>query len=357
MMMTLSPAEGERRLQERGMPHFAGLDVSMAETAICVIDEDGVIVKEVKVPTAPKAIVSALRGEHRRYSIVVLEAGATATWIYEGLSRAGLPVVCAEARHAHQVLKGRVHKTDRNDALGLAELARMGMVRPVLVKSGELLHLRSLLVARETLLRQRITIEFVIRGILRPYGHHLGNVRGDALAVKSRQLVRANRALGAPVDGLLKARQSLIDQYEALHAAVEAAAQNDPVCRLLMTAPGVGPVTSLLYRTTVGEPFRFDPPARVGSYLGLARRANASGASDPNTRISHFGHSPTRVALVRAAGVGLRHGSRPNQLNTWIRQVAARRGNMKAMVAGARKLSVILLMMWRTNTPFRIEPV
>lgn len=116
------------------MDYFAGLDVSMEETHVCVVDRDGAVIHEVKVPSTPADIKTALAGAPacRR---VVFETGRMAPMLHHGLTGCGVPVICIESRQARQALKSfATHKTDRNDARGLAHLARTGFFKPVHVK-------------------------------------------------------------------------------------------------------------------------------------------------------------------------------------------------------------------------------
>ena len=127
------------------MEYFAGLDVSMAETHVCVVTEDGTVIHQAKVPSTPVDIAAELARVPtcRR---VVFETGRMAPMLYHGLSQLGLPIVCIESRQAYQALKLlTTHKTDRNDARGLAHLARTGFFKPVHVKSLSAHAVRSLI--------------------------------------------------------------------------------------------------------------------------------------------------------------------------------------------------------------------
>jgi transposase len=125
------------------MEYFAGLDVSMEETHLCVVDRDGKVILEARTPTAPKTIAAALAkgpGVER----VLFETGRMAPMLFHGLTALGVPVVCVESRQAYQALRSlAAHKTDRNDARGLAHLARTGFFKPVHVKSPFTCHPRS----------------------------------------------------------------------------------------------------------------------------------------------------------------------------------------------------------------------
>jgi transposase len=112
------------------MEYFAGLDVSMAETHVCVMNRDGAVIHEVKVPSTPGGIAAAL-AQAPACRRIVLETGRMAPMLYHGLGPLGLPIICIESRQAYQALKSlATHKTDRNDARGLAHLARTGFFKP-----------------------------------------------------------------------------------------------------------------------------------------------------------------------------------------------------------------------------------
>ena len=127
------------------MDHFGGLDVSVKETSICIVDDTGRIVKEVKVASEPQALLKVLGNPAYRFKRIGLEAGPLSQWLFNGLAEAGLPVVCVETRHMQAVLKAQINKTDRNDARGIAQMMRVGLYRPVHVKTLRSQKLRMLL--------------------------------------------------------------------------------------------------------------------------------------------------------------------------------------------------------------------
>ena len=127
------------------MDYFAGLDISMDETHICVVDREGVVIYECKAASTAQAIAGEL-AKAPSCRRIVFETGRMAPILFHGLSQLGLPVVCVESRQAYQALKSlATHKTDRNDARGLAHLARTGFFKPVHVKSLPAHALRSLI--------------------------------------------------------------------------------------------------------------------------------------------------------------------------------------------------------------------
>ena len=117
------------------MDHFAGLDVSVRETSVCIVDETGKIVREVKLASEPDALVEVLTSPSYQFKRIGIEAGPLSQWLYNALAEAGLPVICVETRHMRAVLKAQINKTDRNDARGMAQMMRVGLYRPVHVKT------------------------------------------------------------------------------------------------------------------------------------------------------------------------------------------------------------------------------
>ena len=113
------------------MDHFAGLDVSVKETSICIVDDAGKIVREVKVASDPEALLAVLKNPAYHFKRIGLEAGPLSQWLFSALAEAGLPVICVETRHMQAVLKAQINKTDRNDARGIAQMMRAGLYRPL----------------------------------------------------------------------------------------------------------------------------------------------------------------------------------------------------------------------------------
>lgn len=178
------------------MAHFVGLDVSVKETSVCVVDDDAKVVCERKVPSEPDDIAVLLTSVGGDYVRVGIEAGPLSQWLVNGLSEAGLPVICVETRHMKPLLQAQqINKSDRNDARGIAQMMRLGLFKPVHVKTLAMLH------------------------------------------------------------------KMLLDTV-----------RHDPVCRRLMTAPGVGPVVALTYRASIDQPQRFVHSRAVGAHVGLTPR-------------------------------------------------------------------------------------
>jgi transposase len=154
--------------------HYAGIDVSLEHSSICVVDLQGKIVKEAKVTSEPEAFVSFFKGLGLPVKRIGLEAGPLSQWLHAGLTRAGFEAVLLETRHVKAALSAMTVKTDRKDARGLAQLIRMGWFRSVHAKSIGSQEMRALLVARKQLLGRLIDVELSIRGILRGFGLKVG---------------------------------------------------------------------------------------------------------------------------------------------------------------------------------------
>jgi hypothetical protein len=140
------------------MDHSAGLDVSVKETSICIVDDTGRIIREVMVASEPEALLQVLKNPAYHFKRIGLEAGPMSQWLYSALAEAGLPVICVETRHMRAVLKAQINKTDRNDARGIAQMMRVGLYRPVHVKTLRSQKLRMLLTHRKLLQSKAIAI-------------------------------------------------------------------------------------------------------------------------------------------------------------------------------------------------------
>ena len=168
------------------MKHYAGLDVSIKETSVCIVDEVGKVCREMKVPSHPKDLVQALNDPAWCLERVGLEAGPLSQWLFSGLAAAGLPAVCIETRHAKAFLKAQVNKSDRNDARGIAQMMRVNLFRPVHVKTVTSQRRRTLLTARKLLQEKAIAIDNDIRGLLRNYGLKVGSIGSIPRACSTR---------------------------------------------------------------------------------------------------------------------------------------------------------------------------
>src|SRR5438094_5580516 len=191
------------------MKLYVGLDVSMKETSICVVDKGGKIFREAKVATEPTAILAVLMDETHAIERIGLEAGAFSQWLYGALADAGLPVVCVETRHMKAALSAQRNKTDRNDARGIAQMMRVGLYRPVHVKTLTSQKLRMLLTHRKLLQSKAIAIENDLRGTLRNFGLKVGIAGWTRFEARIEELVEDLPDLAVLVEPLLIVRRVL----------------------------------------------------------------------------------------------------------------------------------------------------
>jgi transposase len=283
------------------MEHYAGLDVSIKETSVCVIDGTGRVVREVKVPTEPEAILAVLSDEDFNIKRIGLEAGPLSQWLYGELAEAGLPMICVETRHMRAALSAQVNKSDRNDARGIAHMMRVGLYRLVHVKTPASQKRRMLLTSRQLLQAKARDIENDLRGTLRNFGLKVGIVGAIKFEARIRELVANHPDLATIVDSLLVARRVLREQLSVLHRHLLAVVRDVEVCRRLMTMPGVGPVVALTFRATVDVPARFTNSKTVGAIFGLTPRRHQSGEIDRMGGISKCGDAMMRTVLFEAA--------------------------------------------------------
>lgn len=335
------------------MDYYAGLDVSLEETAICVVDGTGRIVKEARAASEPGALAAALNQFALPLERIGLEAWSLTAWLHDGLREAGLPAICIETRQANAAMKTMPNKTDRNDARALAQIMRTGWFRQVHVKSRQCRLWRSLLVARRTILNEMRSIENVARAILREAGLKLGTPGRAAFAARVRELAGDDPQVMPLVDPLLAVLAAMLTALARLTKQVKDLVKKETVCRRLMSVPGVGPITALAFRATIDRPDRFRRSRDVGAHLGLTPARYQSGETDIQGKISRCGDELARTALYEAAHTLLVRSQKWSSLRAWGMNVAKHRGMARARVAVVRKLAVILHRMWSDGAEFR----
>jgi len=335
------------------MEYFAGLDVSLEETAICIVDETGRIVREARAVTEPEAVVAFFGACGMKLKRVGLEACSLSAWLHAGLMEAGLPVICIETRQAKAAMGAMPNKTDRNDARGIAQIMRTGWYRAVHVKTPACRSWRALLTARRMVLNKRRDVENGIRALLREAGLKVGTPSRKDFPTRVRELAADDVVLAGLAESLLSVVAVMTQEVEALTKRVLDEVKVEPTCRRLMTVPGVGPLTALAFRATIDQPDRFRKSRDVGAHLGLTPRRYQSGETDVQGRISRCGDELARTALYEAAHSLLIRSSKWSALRAWGMAVAKRRGMARARVAVARKLAVILHRMWADGSEFR----
>ena len=334
------------------MELYVGMDVSLKETSICVVDGSGEVVFEGTVTSEPVAIAEVIRSKAAGALRIGLETGPTSTWLWHELRALGLPVICIDARHAKAALSMQINKSDRNDAVGLARIMQCGWYKEVRVQSVACHEIRAVLNSRGLLVKIKRDLENQIRGLLKNLGLVIGKAGGNVFRRRAEELIGGQGLLGEAVRPLLEVREKVSREIAALHQKLLDLARNDADSRRSMTVPGIGPITALAFRSAIDDPSRFRRSRSVGAYIGLTPRRHASGEVDWSGRISKCGDRMLRTYLFEAAGVLLTRVAHWCKLKVWGHRLWKRIGFKKAKIAVARKLAVILHRMWRDQTDF-----
>jgi transposase len=339
------------------MKHYAGIDVSLEQSSVCVVDGEGKIVRESKVASEPEALLAWFGSLGLELERIGLEAGPLSQWLYAALKQAGLAVELLETRHVRTALKTMPVKTDRNDARGIGQLMRLGWFRAVHCKTLSAQEVRAQLTARKLVQSKRHDVEMSLRGILRGFGLKVGKTTPATFERRIGELVAGQPVLEGIAGSLLAVHAVLMREFRSFERRVLAMARDDGRVRLLMSAPGVGAIVALSYVAAIDDPARFKSSKTAGSYFGLTPRRYQSGETDVSGRISRIGDKDVRTALYEAANVILTRPVKASALKSWAMKLARRSGMKKAKVALARKLAVVLHRMWVDATPFRAQPV
>ena len=334
------------------MKHYAGIDVSLESSSVCVVDAEGRIIREDKIVSEPEALIAWFASLGVELERIGLEAGPLSQWLHAAMAKAGLAVELLETRHVRTAFKTMPVKTDKKDARGIAQLMRLGWFRPVHCKSAPAQEVRVVLTARKLLQGKLHELEMSLRGILRGFGLKVGATTPRTYASRVKTLVEGHATLEAVTSALLKAREAFADELRGLERRIQAMARQDERVRRLMTTPGVGVLVALTFVAAVDDPERFRSSRAVGPHFGLTPRKYQSGETDYTGRISKIGDAGVRSMLYEAAHVILTHPVRGSDLKTWALAVAKRAGMRKAKVALARKLAVVLHRMLRDQTTF-----
>jgi transposase len=334
------------------MELYVGMDVSLKETAICVVDGDGNIVCEGTVISEPTAIAGFIKAKAGSAKRIGLETGPTTTWLWHELRALGCPVICIDARHAKAALSMQINKSDRNDAVGLARIMQCGWYKEVQVKRLSCHEVRAVLNSRALLVKIKRDLENQIRGLLKNLGLRIGKAGGNVFSRRAEELISGQGLLREAVRPLLEVREKVSRKIAALHKKLLGLARNDADSRRSMTVPGIGPITAMAFHSAIDDPSRFRRSRSVGAYVGLTPRRHASGEVDWSGRVSKCGDRMLRTYLFEAAGVLLTRVPQWCKLKAWGHRLWKRIGFKKAKIAVARKLAVLLHRMWRDGTDF-----
>jgi transposase len=339
------------------MKHYVGLDVSMKETSICIVDETGKFVYENLVASDPFEIANCLKKTNLTIEKVALESGSISHWLATQLINQGIPTICVDARHIAAILSVSVNKTDKNDARGIANAIRCGLYREVILKPQKNVDIEILLTARRGLVKQRTALKNTIRGLLKSYGIRLGLITGNKKFINNvRENIKERSSLvRMSIETLLSTFEIVEIQINKLEKELKEITKADADILLLQTIPGVGLITAISFKIAVGDPSRFDDSKDVGAYFGMTPKQYSSGETNKMGRISKCGHSEVRSLLVEAATVMLTRTKLWSKLKAWGLKIYRKKGMKKASVAVGRKLAVIMHRMLITKEPFRLS--
>ena len=342
----------KRMMIEQGMNMVAGLDLGDKYSHVCLIDLDGRIVESKKIRTSAPALEKYFSGWTAMR--VVFEAGTHANWIYRLLERLGHEVLMADARRL-ALITHSLSKDDRSDAERLAQLGLLmpEMLNPVQPCSLEVQHDRAVLKARDTLIATRTKLINSVRGTLKSFGYRLPSCDGSAFTKKAAAHIPAELATLRP---LLLVIQHVTDEIHRYDKRIEQLCERYPATRRLRSIRGVGPITALAFVLNLNNDARLLRTSRdAGPRVGLRPKRRESGARAPELSITKSGDRMLRRLLVQCSQYILgRHGE-DSALRRWGLRLAERGGKSakrKAIVAVARKLAVLLHVLWKRDIDF-----
>jgi len=343
----------KRMLIEKGMNMVAGLDLGDKYSHLWLLDLDGRVVESKRIRTSAPAL-------EKYFSVwaamrVVFEAGTHANWIYRLLERLGHEPLMADTRRL-ALITASLSKDDRADAERLAELGlRMPeMLNCVQPCSVEIQRDRVVLKARDTLIATRTKLINSVRGTLKSLGHRLPACDGAAFVRKAGPRIPAE--LNETLRPLLLAIQHVSDEIRRYDKRIEQLCERYPATLRLRSIRGVGPITALAYVLHLNNDPRLLRTSRdAGPRLGLRPKRRDSGARSPELSITKSGDRMLRRLLVQCAQYILGRHGQDSHLRRWGLRLAERGGKSakrKAIVATARKLAVLLHVLWKSDTNF-----
>ncbi len=250
-------------------------------------------------------------------------------------------------------IKGRRIKSDKADAFALAEMLRTGWFSPVHVKSIDSHKIKTLLGARDQLVKVKRALGNQVRGLLRPFGIRLpSRVGAKKFAEAAYQATRNDPLMHASINALLEALASIDAQVAKLDDGLKELARRNEIAWRLMSVPGVGPVTALAFIAAIENVERFRRTRDIGAYLGLTERRYQSADTDVKMGISKQGDAMARHYLYEAANVLLTTVKKRFALRSWGLKLIRKLGPKRARVAVARKLAVLMGRMWKEGAHF-----
>lgn len=333
--------------------NYCGIDLASISSDICIVNQQGKVLRRRAIDTEASDLGKALEGFGALK--VIIEASPLAEMVAGIVEALGHIPIIIDARAAKNLMNA-MKKTDRRDAQTLAEIGRCGWYVAVHRKSAAAREMRSILQARQALMKSNKALASSIRGLLRSHGIRLGEVSKGCFATQVKKVA------GQEVPGLLPALSGMLDAWtvtreraEQLKKTMVQQCRRDEISAYLESTPGIGPLISTAYRATIDDPHRFKRGEEVGDYLGLAPRVYQSGEVEYRGRITRQGDVLLRSLLVEGAHVLLTRG-KDCALKRWGLSIVKRKGGAKAKVAVARKLAVLLWHLWKDKKMFEAFP-
>jgi transposase len=333
------------------MNHIA-IDLGGRESQLCIRSSDGKVLEELRYPT--RLLPRWLKTRER--SRIILETCSESFPVADAALELGHEVRVVPSSLVKTLGVGaRGIKTDRRDAQQLSAASCMIDLPSVHVPSQQARERKALCGMRDILVGSRTSLINSVRGYLRTLPRRtMRSGVASTFAQRVRQMYEAEPARPIPsyVERQLQAIEVLSQQIDDADKEIKQIAEGDPLCQRLMTAPGVGPVTSVRFAATVDRVDRFANAHQVESYLGLTPGEHSSSDGKHVLSITKAGPAAMRWLLVQAAWCIYR-SRRPQRLQQWAREVEKRRGKRVAVVALARKLAGILYAMWRDGSDYK----
>jgi transposase len=324
-----------------------GLDLGDRSSCYCVLDENGEIIREQKIPTTPEGMQQAF-GKMAR-SRIAMETGTHSPWVSRVLTELGHEVIVAHAQKVRLIVKSR-RKDDRLDARTLARLARIDpeLLSPVQHRSAQAqLHLAEIR-ARAGLVSARTALVNAARGLVKSYGERLRKCGTQQFGQETTSGLSAG--LREALEPLMQEVESLNERIKEYDRRIEKMAKETyPETELLKQVKGVGDLIATTYVLTVEDPHRFRKSRDAGCFVGLQPGRRNSGESEPQLHITKEGDEYLRTLLVQGAHYILGPFGEDSDLRRWGLKLSARGGKnakKRAVVAVARKLAVLLHRLW-----------
>jgi len=328
---------------------YGAIDLHTRHSQIRVIDAEGRVVREQRIPTTRERLTEAFAGLGPVR--VLLETGTESEWVAQTLEAAGHAVIVADPNYApmYGEVRRRV-KTDRRDVAALAEANRRGFYRLAYRRSAPQRAMQQILRTRRQLVAMRSGTISLLRSLLRQEGYRLPS--GSSAQVPTRlATLDIPAALALTLAPLHQTLADLSQRILAIDARIRAAVQDDAIVTRLQSVPGVGPVVAVTFRATLDRLDRFREAGQVSALAGLVPREDSSGERQRRGHITKTGSRELRSLLIQAAWACWRsRGS--GALRVWAEQLAARRGRRIAVVGLARRLSRLLFAIWRDGSTF-----